>query len=205
MVPQPQPPKRPATERAARAAAADALLAVAPLVDRWQQRLLAAHDPPLTPTQYLALRAIAAEELTAAELARRTGVSGPAVSQLLAALQTSGLVRRAPLERDRRHHALALTVAGTRALRSASALLRGEVGRLIGDLPHPEADALARSLAEVEAALAGTPPPRRPAPPPRPPASPLGLSPPGPSTPGSSRPGPSPPGPSPRGSRRAHS
>src|SRR6185312_5091025 len=118
----------------ARAAAADALLAVAPLVDRWQQRLLAAHDPPLTPTQYLALRAIAAEELTAAELARRTGVSGPAVSQLLAALHAGGLVGRAPLERDRRHHALALTAAGARALRSASALLRKEVGRLLGDL-----------------------------------------------------------------------
>lgn len=156
----------------ARAAAADALLAVAPLVDRWQQRLLAAHDPPLTPTQYLALRAIAAEELTAAELARRTGVSGPAVSQLLAALQTGGFVRRAPLERDRRHHALALSDAGTRALRSASALLRREVGRLLGDLPRPQADALAHSLAEVHAALAGTPPPRRPAPPPRPPSRP---------------------------------
>lgn len=139
-------------------------------MDRWQQRLLAVHDPPLTPVQYLALRAIAAEQLTAAELARRTGVSGPAVSQLLAALQAGGLTRRAPLERDRRHHALALTPAGTRALRSASALLRKEVGRLLGDLPQPEADALARSLAEVHAALAGTPPPRRPAPPSRGPA-----------------------------------
>ncbi len=175
MVPPLRPPKRPAAgPRApqARAAAVDALLAVAPLVDRWQQRLLSTHDPPLTPTQYLALRAIAAEELTAAELARRTGVSGPAVSQLLATLHTSGLVRRAPLERDRRHHALALTAVGTRTLRSASALLRKEVGALLGDLPQPEADALARSLAEVQAALAGTPPPRRPAPPPRPPARP---------------------------------
>ncbi len=118
-----------------------------------------------------------------------------AVSQLLAALQTSGLVRRAPLERDRRHHSLALTAAGTRALRSASALLRKEVGRLLADLPHPEADALARSLAEVGAALVGTPPPRRPAPP-RPPAPPPRGSPPR---------GPHPRGPHLPGSRAPHS
>ena len=39
-------------------AAADALLAVAPLVTRWIERLLAGHDPPMTAAQYLALRAV---------------------------------------------------------------------------------------------------------------------------------------------------
>ncbi|HWF34025.1 MAG TPA: hypothetical protein VG295_01600, partial [Solirubrobacteraceae bacterium] len=61
------PPRRPQTD------AADALLTVAPLVSRWIERLLAGHTPPLTPAQYLALRAIAREGVGGAELARRTG------------------------------------------------------------------------------------------------------------------------------------
>src|SRR5437667_148337 len=55
--------------------AAEPLVGVAPLVSRWIERVLAAHEPQLTLGQFLALRAIAAERLTAAELARRTGVS----------------------------------------------------------------------------------------------------------------------------------
>jgi DNA-binding MarR family transcriptional regulator len=74
------PPRRSKTE------AAEALAAAAPLATRWIERLLAQHDPPLTVTQYLALRAIASERISATELARRAGVSGPAVSQLLAGL-----------------------------------------------------------------------------------------------------------------------
>ena len=65
---------------------ADALIGVAPLVSRWMERLRARHDPPLRLGQYLALRAIERESLGASELARRTGVSGPAVSQLIAGL-----------------------------------------------------------------------------------------------------------------------
>src|ERR671924_91788 len=47
------PPRRPHIE------AAQALAAVAPLATRWIERLLAAHEPPLTVAQYLVLRAIA--------------------------------------------------------------------------------------------------------------------------------------------------
>ena len=65
-------------------------MAVAPLVSRWIERLLSRHDPALTVAQYLALRAIAAGDLTGAELARRTGVTGPAVSQLLTGLADAG-------------------------------------------------------------------------------------------------------------------
>jgi hypothetical protein len=54
--------------------AARSLVAVAPLVTRWIERLLAARDPPLTPPQYLALRAIAHEHVSVTELARRVGV-----------------------------------------------------------------------------------------------------------------------------------
>ena len=43
------------------AEAAEALVAVAPLAARWIERLLAAHEPPLSTPQYLALRAVARE------------------------------------------------------------------------------------------------------------------------------------------------
>ena len=148
--------------------AADALLAVAPLAGRWIERLLAQHDPPLTLSQYLALRAIATETLTGSEIARRTGVSGPAVSQLLSGLADAGMLDRGPDPKDRRHQTLTLSAIGARAYRSAHTLLRTRVGALLTDLPRPEADALSRALPQVEAALAGTAPPRRPPPPPPP-------------------------------------
>jgi DNA-binding MarR family transcriptional regulator len=152
--------------------AAEALAAVAPLASRWIERLLARHDPALTVAQYLALRAIAHEDLTAVELARRTGVSGPAVSQLLTGLADAGMLDRVAQRDDRRRHALTLTPAGTRCFASAQTLLREQLGTLLADLPRPEADALARLLPRVEAALSGAAPPRRPHPPPQPPRPP---------------------------------
>ena len=143
-------------------------MAVAPLVSRWIERLLARHDPPLTVAQYLALRAIRREGVTGAELARRTGVSGPAVSQLLAGLGDAGLVDREADTADRRRQSLALSSAGERAFASAEAMLRGQLATLLAPLPPPEVDALARLLPSVEAELAGTPPPRRAPPPPKP-------------------------------------
>ena len=155
-------PRRPQTR------AAEALAAVAPLATRWIERLLAGHDPALTVTQYLALRAIAQEGVSGTELARRAGVSGPAVSQLLAGLAEAGLIERRPIAKDRRRHEVTLSGAGERAFLSAQELLRERLASLLGDLPRPEADALARVLPRVEAALSGAPPPRRPAPPPPP-------------------------------------
>lgn len=148
--------------------AAEALVAVAPLATRWIERLLAGHDPPLTVPQYLALRAIAREGVSGSELARRTGVSGPAVSQLLAGLADSGLLERRAIADDRRRHSLTLTVTGARAFHSAEKLLRERLATLLVDLPRPEIDALSRLLPRVEASLSGTAPPRRPPPPPRP-------------------------------------
>jgi DNA-binding MarR family transcriptional regulator len=151
------------------AEAAEALVAVAPLASRWIQRLLARHKPPLTVAQYLALRAIAREGVGGSELARRTGVSGPAVSQLLAALDDAGLLERRAVAADRRRQSLALSAAGERVFRSAEALLRQQLATLLEPLPPPEVDALARLLPSVEATLSGAPPPRRPSPPKPPP------------------------------------
>jgi DNA-binding MarR family transcriptional regulator len=146
--------------------AADALAVAALLAARWAERLLASHEPPLTVTQYLALHAISEEEIPAAELARRAGVSGPAVSQVLAGLGQAGLIQRTPVPADRRWHALALSAQGQRVYLAAQALLRDRFSELLTELPHPETSALARALPQIAAALSGSPPPRRPHPPP---------------------------------------
>ncbi|TML47459.1 MAG: MarR family transcriptional regulator [Actinobacteria bacterium] len=153
--------------------AAEALVRTAPLVSRWIERLLAAHDPPLTVAQYLALQAIAEGEIVGAELARRAAVSPAAVSQLLATLEESGLLARGRLEDDRRRQSLALTEQGRRVLRSAQAELRDRLAGLLADLPPPEADALTGLLERLQASLSGTPPPPRPRRPP-PPVGPKG-------------------------------
>jgi DNA-binding MarR family transcriptional regulator len=145
--------------------AAQALAAVAPLAARWIERLLASHHPPLTVTQYLALRAIRSENISGSELARRAGVSGPAVSQLLAGLDDAGLIERRILAHDRRRQALVLSPAGERTFRAAESVLAERLGLMLTELPRPEIDALARALPLVEASLSGAPPPRRPAPP----------------------------------------
>ena len=106
-------------------------MAVAPLASRWIERLLATQDSPLTVAQFLALRALAREQVTAAELARRTGVSGAAVSQLLAQLEDAGLVKRETVAGDRRRRTLTLSRAGRKAFESADALLRERFGSLL--------------------------------------------------------------------------
>ena len=157
--------------------AAESLSRVAPLVTRWVERLLAGHDPPLTLSQFLALDAVGRGDLVGGtELARTAAVSPAAVSQLLASLEDGGLLERTRTAGDRRRQTLALTGEGVRVLESARLLLRDRLGALVGDLPPPEVDALARALEALEAVLAGTAPPRRPHrrphPPPPPPPRP---------------------------------
>jgi DNA-binding MarR family transcriptional regulator len=147
--------------------AAEALARTAPLVSRWIERLLAAHDPPFTVPQYLALQAIAEGEVVGAELARAAAVSPAAISQLLAGLEAGGMLTRDRLHDDRRRQPLALTDQGRWALRSAQTTVRERLAGLLADLPPPEADALARLLERLEASLSGTPPPPRPPRPPR--------------------------------------
>jgi DNA-binding MarR family transcriptional regulator len=159
--------------RRRRLEAAEALARTAPLVSRWIERLLAAHEPPLTVAQFLALRAVGEGEVVGAELARRAAVSAAAISQLIAGLEASGLVERRRHADDRRRQPLALTPGGERALRSAQAALRERLAALLADLPPPETDALARLLGTIESTLAGIAPPPRPhrPPPPAPPPS----------------------------------
>ena len=147
---------------------AETLAAVAPLVTRWMERVLAAADPPITLGQYLGLRAIAAGVDSAADLARATGVSESAVSQLVAGFERAGTVERTSASDDRRRRRLALTSDGERLLRSAQRLVGAQLEPLVASLAPPDADALAALLRRIEPALSGTAPPRRP-PPPHPP------------------------------------
>ena len=157
--PRHQPPGRQAAERLAR---------TAPLVSRWIERVLAAHDPPLTVAHYLTLQAIADGEVVGAELARRAAVSPAAVSQLLTTLEDAGMLTRDRLENDRRRQPLSLTEQGSWTHRSAQTALRERLAGLLADMPRAETDALARLLERLEASLSGTPPPPRPRPPKRP-------------------------------------
>jgi len=153
--------------------AAASLARTAPLVSRWVERLLASHTPPLTVAQYLVLEAVGTGEVAGADLARRAAVSPAAVSQLAGGLEAAGLLERQRLPDDRRRQPLQLTEAGRSALASGRVLLQDRLGGLLEGLPGPEVDALVRLLAQVEAALAGTAPPRRPPRPPHPPPRPL--------------------------------
>jgi DNA-binding MarR family transcriptional regulator len=146
----------------------DELVGAAALAARWSDRVLAGHDPPLTVSQYLALRSIRREQVTATEMARRAGVSGPAVSQLIAGLERAGWIARSALADDRRRQKLELTSTGAAVLDSAALALRGGIGPLLELMPGPELHALERLLSLLESVLGGTPPPRRPGPP-RPP------------------------------------
>jgi DNA-binding MarR family transcriptional regulator len=148
--------------------AAEALIRTAPLVSRWIERLLAAHDPPFTVAQYLTLQAIADGEVVGAELARRAAVSPAAISQLLAALEEAGMLARERLEDDRRRQPLTLTDQGRWALRSAQTALRERLSGLLAEMPPHETHALAQLLELLETSLSGTPPPRRPHRPPQP-------------------------------------
>jgi DNA-binding MarR family transcriptional regulator len=148
---------------------AETLAAVAPLVTRWMERVLAAAEPPVTLGQYLGLRAIAAGVDSAADLARATGVSESAVSQLVAAFERAGTVERTSASDDRRRRRLTLTPDGERLLCSAQRLVGAQLEPLVASLAPPDADALAALLRRIEPALAGTAPPRRPPPPPHPP------------------------------------
>lgn len=145
---------------------AEALVGVAPLAARWIERLLGSGEPPVTLAQYLALRAIASEPLASAELARRAGVTGAAVSQLVAGLEASGWIERQPEPADRRRHLLVLTSAGFEAFQAATRRVHGGLGEVLAGLPPHEARALTDLLITLERVLAGAPPPRRRPPPP---------------------------------------
>ena len=142
--------------------AADVLATIAPLVTRFTERVLAEHDPPLTPAQLLALRAVAGGAGSAHELARRAAVSEAAVSQLVIGLEERGLIARDRVPGDRRRLTMRLTPAGIWALESADRRLADMLADMVAAVPPAEAATLGRLLAGIEPAFADRPPPPRP-------------------------------------------
>jgi DNA-binding MarR family transcriptional regulator len=147
--------------------AAATLARVAPLAGRWIERLLAAHEPPLTVAQFLALEAIAGGDVAGVDLARSASVTPAAVSQLVAALESTGYVERARSAEGRRRQPLVLTRVGRSVLDSARLLTTTRLAELFDEVPPPELDAIDRSLRYLDAVLTGAAPPRV-----RPPARP---------------------------------
>jgi DNA-binding MarR family transcriptional regulator len=146
---------------------AGVLARVAAEVNRWVERTVAEHDPPITTAQYLALERLDRGGATAFDLAEGASVSRSAVSQLVASLEAAGFVDRV-YGVDRRRQELRLSATGRRALGSVRRLLERRLGPALSGLPRHEADRLGRSLLAVDAHLSGTAPPKRP-PPPKPP------------------------------------
>ncbi len=71
----------------------------------------------LTVPQYRLLSAVAEAPTTrCGELAERMGVSAPTTTRMLSALERDGIVRRDPVDGDRRAIAIALTPKGRRLL-----------------------------------------------------------------------------------------
>ncbi|MBA3867024.1 MAG: MarR family transcriptional regulator [Solirubrobacterales bacterium] len=133
-------PPRPQTD------AAEALAAVAPLATRWIERLLAQGETPLTMTQYLALRAIAREQISSAELARRAGVTRQTMHRAVTQLVDEGLLVSTPGPGFPRSSLIELTAAGRERRDIASGILR--------DLEHALAGRLGTgTLAELRESL----------------------------------------------------
>lgn len=115
----------------------------------------------LNPAQWEALRYVARANRFSrnpAALADYLGSTRGTVSQTLIALEQKGLIERQPSERDRRSIDLALTQAGTTALRSDPiGNLADDIAAALGKEAEALADALRASLAQAIARNDGKP------------------------------------------------
>jgi DNA-binding MarR family transcriptional regulator len=100
-------------------------------------RLLGQDD--LSPARMTALSLIATEQqINQATLGLRLKIRGPSVVKVVDALEALGLVRREPVESDRRRYALALTPAGRRKLQQFQVKVAAYEQALAGALSDAE-------------------------------------------------------------------
>ncbi|UUX94505.1 MarR family winged helix-turn-helix transcriptional regulator [Aquabacterium sp. J223] len=93
----------------------------------------------LSPARMTALSLIATEQqINQATLGLRLKIRGPSVVKVVDALEALGLVRREPVEGDRRRYALALTPAGRRKLQQFQVKVAAYEQALAGGLSEVE-------------------------------------------------------------------
>ena len=90
---------------------------------------------------------------TSAALADTLHLSPQALNQLLARLELSGLVTRAPAPAGRRALVVSLTAHGSATFQTAARRLLAATGRLMDPLAPAELDTLDRSCAALRASL----------------------------------------------------
>jgi DNA-binding MarR family transcriptional regulator len=121
------------------------------LVDAVHAELAEHGFPGVRATHGFAMQAIG-QGCTSVELGERLGVSKQAAAKTVAALETMGLVRRDPDERDGRQKLVVPTPAGRRMLSLSADAFRGQLAgwrRQVGD------DRVDATLATLAAAATG--------------------------------------------------
>lgn len=104
-------------------------------------------------TQFLALRALAAQDRTASDLARALGVRLPTLTQLADGLVTRGWIVRHDDPDDRRRVRLGLTDSGREVYLSARECAEARMDRILEHIPHNERKALVKGLEALRIAL----------------------------------------------------
>lgn len=104
----------------------------------------------ITPARFSALMLLSAHPgVTQAEVAHSLDIAPSGVATLLDSLEQAGLVRREPLEQNRRAYALHLTASGTAKLRRVLALVGEHEARVCARLSREEKDTLLELLSRV--------------------------------------------------------
>jgi DNA-binding MarR family transcriptional regulator len=113
------------------------------------QRLASGLEPGLSDTQLAALAALVAHDvMTPGELAEHEKVQPPSMTRVIAALEESGLVIRAPHATDRRQVVLRPTEQGLEVVRQYRRLREAWLAQRLRELT-PQERALLRQAAPI--------------------------------------------------------
>ena len=108
----------------------------------------------LTPLQYTTLSVLGARDgLSNAQLARRTYVTPQAMSEVIAALETKGLIRRKPHPSHRRIYPATLTARGREVLAVCDRTVDELEREMLQDLSPEERESLSAGLMSAARSL----------------------------------------------------
>jgi DNA-binding MarR family transcriptional regulator len=111
----------------------------------------AAADSDLTLAQYRVLALVAAGDERSSLLANRLALAKPTITAVVDGLVERGHLTRGAVAGDRRSVRLALTTAGTAALRKADRAMADALDRILGHARDP--GAVVAALGDLDAAL----------------------------------------------------